>query len=229
MHRNPEDQQSKHGMMADKVTDEGSSDTMDIVLASNNAGKLREFSAILGAAGFRITPQGELGVSEAEEPYDTFLENALTKARHASRQTGRPALADDSGLCVDALQGAPGVLSARYAAIANGTPRSDTDNNAFLVSQLKSHENRKARYVAVLVYVRHANDPCPIVAQGEWAGEIVDEARGEHGFGYDPHFYIPGQGMTVAQLPPEQKNRISHRGQALQALLAALKAREGVA
>lgn len=212
--------------MSENIVSTPLTDGKDIVLASNNAGKLREFSAILGTAGFRMIAQGELGVPEAEEPYFTFVENALAKARHASLLTGRPALADDSGLCVDALAGAPGVMSARYAMLAGGE-RSDAANNAHLVRELQGQPNRKARYVAVLVYVGHADDPCPIVAQGEWAGEIVDEPRGGNGFGYDPHFYIPAEGMTVAELAPEVKNRISHRGQALQALLAALKAREG--
>lgn len=196
----------------------------EVVLASNNAGKLKEFSAILAQAGYAMVPQGRLGVHEAEEPHLTFVENALAKARHASRLTGKPALADDSGLCVDALAGAPGVFSARYAAM-NGGEKSDAANNAFLVSQLAGVSNRRAHYVAVLVYVAHADDPCPVIAEGRWNGEILDQPTGDHGFGYDPHFFIPELGCTVGQLDPAEKNRLSHRAQALQQLLAALQAR----
>lgn len=193
----------------------------ELVLASNNAGKLREFSAILGQAGWAMTPQGQLGVSEAEEPHLTFVENALAKARHASLHTGQPALADDSGLCVHALQGAPGVFSARYAAMA-GLEKSDEANNRWLVQQLQSHENRSAMYVAVLVFVRSANDPVPLIAQGFWHGEIIDQPKGMHGFGYDPHFYLPDLGKTVAELEPALKNTLSHRARALQELLVQL-------
>lgn len=193
----------------------------ELVLASNNAGKLREFSAILGQAGWAMTPQGQLGVSEAEEPHLTFVENALAKARHASLHTGQPALADDSGLCVHALQGAPGVFSARYAAMA-GLEKSDEANNRWLVQQLQSHENRSAMYVAVLVFVRSANDPVPLIAQGFWYGEIIDQPKGMHGFGYDPHFYLPDLGKTVAELEPALKNTLSHRARALQELLVQL-------
>lgn len=196
-----------------------------VVLASNNAGKLKEFSAILGSAGIIMVPQSELGVTEADEPFATFIENALTKARHASLHTGLPALADDSGLCVNCLNGAPGVYSARYASM-NGGAKSDQANNAYLVKNLAEQADRSACYVAVLVYVRSADDPRPIVAEGIWQGEIVDAPQGDNGFGYDPHFYIPDLGKTVAQLDPAEKNRISHRGQALNRLVQALKAQE---
>lgn len=194
-----------------------------VVLASNNAGKLKEFSAILSAAGITMVPQGQLGVPEADEPFGTFVENALAKARHASRLTGLPALADDSGLCVDALGGAPGVYSARFAAMEQGGEKSDAANNELLVRRLQGRADRRACYVALLVYVRHADDPRPIIVEGVWEGEIVDQPQGEHGFGYDPHFYIPQFRLTVAQLSPEIKNRHSHRGQALQSLLARLE------
>ncbi|MGE8548427.1 RdgB/HAM1 family non-canonical purine NTP pyrophosphatase [Alcaligenes sp. WGS1538] len=194
-----------------------------VVLASNNAGKLKEFSAILSAAGITMVPQGQLGVPEADEPFGTFVENALAKARHASRLTGLPALADDSGLCVDALGGAPGVYSARFAAMEQGGEKSDAANNELLVRRLQGRADRRACYVALLVYVRHADDPRPIIVEGVWEGEIVDQPQGEHGFGYDPHFYIPQFRQTVAQLSPEIKNRHSHRGQALQSLLARLE------
>ena len=193
-----------------------------VVLASNNAGKLAEFSRILAPAGLHMVPQGTRGVSEADEPFQTFVENALAKARHASLQTGLPALADDSGLCVDVLDGAPGVYSARFAAI-NGLEKSDAANNHYLVSQLAGEANRRACYVAVLVYVRSAHDPRPVIADGVWYGEIIDQPRGGNGFGYDPHFFIPALGKTAAELLPDEKNAISHRGQALQQLLGKLR------
>lgn len=196
--------------------------TREVVLASNNAGKLREFSAILGEAGIRMIPQGELGVSEAEEPHITFVENAIAKARHASRHTGRPALADDSGLCVPALGGAPGVYSARYASM-NGGEKSDQANNMRLVSHLHQVDDPRAYYVAVLVYLESADDPCPIVAEGRWYGKIVATPQGENGFGYDPHFWLPEHGCTVAQLDPDTKNRNSHRARALAVLLQRLR------
>jgi XTP/dITP diphosphohydrolase len=196
-----------------------------VVLASNNAGKLREFSAILGQAGFAMVAQGELGVPEAEEPFATFVENALAKARHASRLTGLPALADDSGLCVDALDGAPGVYSARYAAMAGGE-KSDAANNSRLVAQLAGIHHRSASYVALLVYVRCADDPTPIIAEGRWRGEIVDTPLGANGFGYDPHFFLPDLGKTAAQLDAAEKNALSHRARALQALLVQLGERQ---
>lgn len=197
-----------------------------VVLASNNAGKLKEFSEILAPAGIQMVAQGELGVPEADEPFGTFVENALAKARHASKLTGLPALADDSGLCVDALGGAPGVYSARFAAL-NGFEKSDAANNQYLVSRLAGQSNRKARYVAVLVYVSSASDPQPIIAEGVWLGEIIDTPEGSNGFGYDPHFYVPALGKTAAQLLPQEKNRASHRGQALQQLLPRLADRLG--
>lgn len=193
-----------------------------VVLASNNAGKLNEFSTILGPAGIDMVAQGSLGVAEADEPFHTFVENALAKARHASAHTGLPALADDSGLCVEALDGAPGVYSARFAAL-NGFEKSDVANNRYLVDRLAGEKNRRACYVAVLVYVRSANDPRPIIAEGVWQGEIIDTPRGTNGFGYDPHFWVPALGKTAAELAPEEKNAISHRGQALQQLLARLR------
>ena len=192
-----------------------------VVLASNNAGKLREFAALLGAAGIELIPQGELNVPEAEEPYPTFVENALTKARHAAKLTGLPALADDSGLCVRALRGAPGVYSARYAQRAGGE-KSDAANNAQLVSALAGETDRRAYYYCVLALVRHADDPEPLIAEGRWHGEVVLEPRGANGFGYDPYFYVPAFGRTAAELAPEEKNAVSHRGQALKQLVARL-------
>lgn len=193
-----------------------------VVMASNNAGKLREFSAMLGAAGISLVAQGELGVPEAEEPHATFVENALAKARHAARLTGLPALADDSGLCVRALNGEPGVYSARYAQRAGGE-RSDAANNAYLVDRLQGVTDRRGYYYCVLVLVRHADDPEPLIAEGRWHGEIIDAPRGEHGFGYDPHFYLPELGATAAQLDPSIKNARSHRAIALRELLALLR------
>ncbi|VBH00533.1 deoxyribonucleotide triphosphate pyrophosphatase [Burkholderia pseudomallei] len=192
-----------------------------IVLASNNPGKLREFAALFSTAGIDIVPQGELGVSEADEPHATFVENALAKARHASRATGLPAVADDSGLCVPALLGAPGVYSARYARRA-GREKSDAANNAYLVEQLREVADRRAYYYCVLALVRHADDPEPLIAEGRWAGEIVDAPRGAHGFGYDPHFFVPALGATAAELDPAAKNAASHRALALKALVARL-------
>lgn len=195
-----------------------------IVLASGNPGKLREFSALFAPLGIELIPQSQFGVSEAEEPYATFVENALTKARHASRHTGLPALADDSGLCVAALGGAPGVYSARYAQREQGGEKSDAANNALLVSKLAGQADRRAWYVALLVLVRSEDDPQPLIGEGIWHGEIVDTPQGDHGFGYDPHFHLPDQGMTAAAMAPEQKNRVSHRARALTELLAKLQA-----
>jgi len=189
-----------------------------LVLASNNAGKLREFGQLLASVDFEVLPQAAFNIPEAEEPHCTFVENALAKARHAARATGLPALADDSGLCVAALGGAPGVLSARYA----GEPKSDARNNAKLIADLASKPDRRAHYVAVLVFVRHADDPQPIIAEGEFHGEIIDTPRGEGGFGYDPYFLVPDRGLTVAELPAEEKHAISHRGKALRELVAKL-------
>jgi XTP/dITP diphosphohydrolase len=193
-----------------------------VVLASGNAGKLREFSALFAPLGIQLIPQSELGVPDADEPHVTFVENALEKARHASRLTGLPALADDSGLCVDALAGAPGVYSARYASRAGGE-KSDAANNALLVRNLAAQANRAASYVALLVLVHGADDPCPLIGEGTWHGEIVDVPRGDNGFGYDPYFYLPDLGKTAAELAPEQKNSVSHRAQALRQLLEKLQ------
>ncbi|QYF92064.1 RdgB/HAM1 family non-canonical purine NTP pyrophosphatase [Massilia sp. PAMC28688] len=193
--------------------------TQRLVLASNNAGKLREFQEILGPIGFTLHPQGEFNVPEAEEPHATFVENALEKARHASRLTGLPALADDSGVCVNAFGGAPGVYSARFA----GEPKSDARNNEKMIADLASHDDKSAYYYCVLVYVRHAGDPQPVIADGRWNGEITPEARGSNGFGYDPHFFIPSLGKCAAELTPLEKNALSHRGQALRALVDKLK------
>lgn len=189
-----------------------------LILASNNAGKLKEFGEILGPLGFDLHAQGEFGVPEAEEPFATFIENALAKARHAARLTGLPALADDSGVCVNALGGAPGVYSARYA----GEPKSDARNNAKLIADLAAHADHSAYYYCVLVFVRHADDPQPVIADGRWDGRIVAEARGANGFGYDPHFLVPDLGRHVAELTPDEKNARSHRGQALRALVGKL-------
>ncbi|MET3117854.1 XTP/dITP diphosphohydrolase [Undibacterium sp. GrIS 1.8] len=190
-----------------------------IVLASNNQGKLKEFFHILSPLGITLHAQSEFDVPEAEEPYFTFIENALTKARHAAKLTGLPALADDSGICVNAMQGAPGVFSARFA----GEPKSDQRNNAHLISQLAASTDKSAYYYCVLVYVRSEHDPQPVIADGLWHGEIVAEPKGNNGFGYDPHFWIPALGKTVAELSPEQKSLWSHRGQALRVLLEKLR------
>ena len=189
-----------------------------LVLASNNAKKLKELGALLDPLGIQLIPQGQLNIPEAEEPFLTFVENALAKARHASRLSGLPALADDSGLCVRALGGAPGVLSARYA----GEPRSDARNNAHLLEALANQNNRAAHFVSVLVLVRHADDPQPIIAEGNWHGEILTEARGEDGFGYDPLFWVPAAGKSAAEMPPQEKNACSHRAIAMQKLLTQL-------
>ena len=193
--------------------------TQTLILASNNAGKLREFASLLEPLGLNLEPQGAHDVPEAEEPHLTFVENALAKARHASRLTGLPALADDSGVCVNALGGAPGVLSARYG----GEPRSDQRNNEKLIADLAPHADKSAYYYCVLVYVRHADDPQPVIADGRWNGEITPVARGSNGFGYDPYFLIPELGMTAAELPAADKNRLSHRGQALRLLVEKLR------
>lgn len=193
-----------------------------LVLASNNAGKLREFAALLAPRGFDLVRQGDLGVPEAEEPHVTFIENALAKARHASALTGLPALADDSGICTVALAGAPGVQSARFAA-NEGQPRSDDANNALLVERLAAHADKRAYYYAALVLVRHADDPQPLIGEGLWWGEVVDTPRGANGFGYDPYFLLPDLGKTAAELGAEEKNRVSHRARALAALLDKLE------
>ena len=191
-----------------------------LVLASNNAGKLREIDRMLAPLGVRTVSQGELGVPEADEPHVTFIENCLAKARHASRLTGLPALADDSGICVAALGGAPGVHSARYA----GEPPSDARNNERLLREMDRHADRRAHYYCVMILLRHVDDPEPLIAEGVWHGEILRAPRGGGGFGYDPLFLVDGMDRTGAELPLDVKNGISHRGQALQALLAKLRA-----
>ncbi|MDK9723974.1 MAG: RdgB/HAM1 family non-canonical purine NTP pyrophosphatase [Sterolibacteriaceae bacterium MAG5] len=190
-----------------------------LVLASNNAGKLREFAQLLATLDFEVLPQAQFNVPEAEEPHFTFVENALAKARHAARLTGLPALADDSGICVSALGGEPGVHSARYA----GEPKSDERNNQKVIAELQGKTDRRAHYVCVLVFVRHADDPQPVIAEGEWHGEIIDTPRGENGFGYDPYFLVPEKGLTAAELPAADKNAMSHRGKALARLIEQLK------
>ena len=189
-----------------------------LVLASGNAGKLREFRRLLDPLGLDVVPQSELGIGPAEEPHATFIENALAKARHASAQSGLAALADDSGVCVDALDGAPGVRSARFA----GEPLSDARNNEALVAALRGVDDRRAHYYCVLVLLRHADDPEPIVAEGIWRGKIVDTPRGSGGFGYDPHFQDDVTGLTGAELPLARKNALSHRGKAMRRLIARL-------
>ena len=192
--------------------------TKRLVLASGNLGKLAEFSRLLHPLGFDLCHQTELGISEADEPYVTFIENALAKARHVAHLSGLPALADDSGICVPALAGAPGVHSARFA----GEPKSDQANNAKLVAELRSHTNKTAYYYCALVYLRSADDHQPVIAEGRWDGEIIDTARGQGGFGYDPHFWLPSLAKTAAELDADEKNRLSHRGQALRQLVTKL-------
>jgi XTP/dITP diphosphohydrolase len=189
-----------------------------IVIASNNTGKLREINRLLAPLGYDVQPQANFDVPEAEEPYITFIENCIEKARHASKLTGLPALADDSGICVNALGGEPGVHSARYA----GEPKSDLRNNAKLISALADNTQRSAYYYCVMVYLRHAQDPQPLIAEGRWHGEIIDTPRGIDGFGYDPHFYLPSLNKTAAELAPEEKDALSHRGQALKQLVIQL-------
>jgi XTP/dITP diphosphohydrolase len=191
-----------------------------VVIASNNPGKLREFAALLAPLGIEAIAQNALQIGEADEPHPTFVENALAKARHASGASGLPALADDSGICVPALGGAPGVHSARYA----GEPKSDQRNNEKLVEAVRPLRERDAFYYCALVFLRSADDPRPIVADGSWHGEIVLEPRGSGGFGYDPYFWLADMNCTAAELPAETKNRISHRGLALEALIARLRA-----
>ncbi|MDP3662042.1 MAG: RdgB/HAM1 family non-canonical purine NTP pyrophosphatase [Nitrosomonas sp.] len=191
-----------------------------LVIASNNQGKLREINALLAPLSIEVIPQSNFNAGEINEPHDTFVENALAKARHASRCSGLPALADDSGICVSALNGAPGVNSARYA----GEPKSDERNNLKLIEALKNNSDRRAYYYCVIVLVRHADDPQPIIVDGSWYGEIIDQPRGEGGFGYDPYFFLPEFGKTSAELSAEQKNLISHRGQALTHLVEILRA-----
>ena len=189
-----------------------------LVLASNNAGKLKEFSELLAPFDFEVIPQAQFEIPPAEEPFDTFLENALAKAKHASQLSGLPALADDSGICVNVLGGKPGVRSARYA----GDHASDADNNHKLLQALANESDRSAYYVCALVMVKSANDPNPITVKSRWDGEFIDMPRGDNGFGYDPFFYIPELGKTAAELSSKEKNVFSHRGQALRTLIAEL-------
>ena len=192
-----------------------------LVLASNNAGKLREFQALLAPLNFEVIPQGQLGIPSCDEPFHTFVENALAKARHASAASGLPALADDSGICVQALDNRPGVYSARYA----GVDGDNAANNQKLIAALQGKTDRGAHYVCALVMVNSANDPEPVIVQARWYGMIMDEPKGAHGFGYDPYFFLPELGLTVAELDPAKKNSISHRGQALRQLIEQLKSR----
>ena len=193
-----------------------------LVLASGNAGKLKELSSLLAPLGIEVLPQSAFNVSEAEEPHPSFVENAIAKARHAARATGLPALADDSGLCVDVLGGAPGVLSARFA----GEPKSDARNNALLLERLAGEPKRCARFYCALALVRHADDPQPIIACGEWHGEILEATRGHGGFGYDPLFLVPDLDQTAAEIDHSLKNVLSHRGKAMRQLLDRLRAEQ---
>lgn len=190
-----------------------------LVIASNNAGKIAEISTLLAPLAIEVVSQSAFNVSEIAEPFVTFVENALAKARHASRCSGLPALADDSGICVAALNGAPGVHSARYA----GEPKSDARNNLKLIESLQKKTDRRAFYYCVVVLVRHADDPQPIIVDGSWHGEIIAQPRGTGGFGYDPYFFLPELDKTAAELTAEQKNQISHRGTALGKLVAILR------
>lgn len=194
-----------------------------IVIASGNAGKLREIQALLAPLDIEVVPQSAFNIVEAEEPHCTFIENAIVKARHASLHSGLPAIADDSGICVDALQGKPGVQSARYANINNSEPKSDEKNNQLLLNTLANESNRAAYYYCAIVLVRHHDDPQPLIAEGIWRGEILTAPRGTGGFGYDPIFLDMNSGKTGAELTPEIKNKISHRGQALQQLISKLQ------
>jgi XTP/dITP diphosphohydrolase len=186
-----------------------------LVIATGNKGKLKEIQTMLSPLNIEVMPQSDFNVSEAPEPHCTFIENALAKARHASKATGLPALADDSGLCLEALNGQPGVQSAYFA----GKPSNDQNNNAHLINVLKEHENRTAYYYCCLVLVRQHNDPQPLIAEGLWHGSILEAPRGENGFGYDPLFLDDMTGKTGAELSPEIKNKVSHRGQALRKML----------
>ena len=192
-----------------------------IVLASNNAGKVREINQILASLGVEVVPQAEFDIPEAEETGLTFVENAILKARHAAQLSGLPAIADDSGLEVDALQGAPGIYSARYA----GVGASDRDNLNKLLKALQGvpTTERSARFQCLMVFMRHAEDPTPLICQGSWEGRILETAQGENGFGYDPVFYVPEQGCSSAQLDAETKNQLSHRGKALRELVTAMQ------
>jgi XTP/dITP diphosphohydrolase len=194
-----------------------------VVLASGNPGKKKEIEELLAPFGTRVVTQAELGVTEAEEPFETFRENAIAKARHVAFATRLPALADDSGLCVDALGGAPGVHSAHYAGAGGTRPERDARNNARLLAELAGKDDRRAHYVCVLVLMRGPADVSPLIAEAEWHGEIARAPSGTGGFGYDPCFVVDGTGKTAAELEPAQKNRLSHRGQALAKLLELIK------
>jgi len=195
---------------------------MKLVLASNNAKKLAELQALFTPLGIELVTQGSLGIPEAEEPFESFVENSLTKARHAASLSGLPALADDSGLAVDALQGAPGVLSARYATLF-GQPKSDADNNRVLLEKIAGIADRSARFVCSLVAVRNATDPEPLIAMGRWQGQILQAPQGESGFGYDPLMFIPTLGRSVAELGAAEKNTLSHRALAAAELLKQMR------
>jgi XTP/dITP diphosphohydrolase len=202
-----------------------------LVLASGNPGKLREFRQMLAPLGFEVVPQAELGVSGADEPHATFVENALVKARHASAASRLPAFADDSGICVAALGGAPGVHSARYAGpppagAPGGREEQDARNNGKLITALAGAADRSAHYYCVIVLVRHAADPEPLIAEGRWHGEVIESPRGTGGFGYDPYFLLPELRRTAAELPPAEKNVLSHRGKALSQLVSLLRGKE---
>jgi len=205
-----------------------------LILASNNAKKLRELQALIAPLGVELVTQGALGIPEAEEPHVTFVENALAKARHAARLGDGPALADDSGLCVNALGGAPGVRSARYAVdagrVAEGAGREHIDpaNNAWLLEQMATHTDRQAHFTCLLVAVRHAEDPEPLIAEGHWCGQLLHAPQGEHGFGYDPLLWLPEHQLSAAQLAPEVKNAVSHRALACQRLPQLITARWGL-
>lgn len=205
-----------------------------LILASNNAKKLKELQALITPLGVELVTQGSLGIPEAEEPHITFVENALAKARHAAREGQGPAIADDSGLCVNALGGAPGVRSARYAVdagrIAEGVGREliDPANNAWLLDQMRDQTDRRAHFICVLVAVRHADDPEPLIAQGTWEGELLKEQAGTNGFGYDPLLWLPSYQQSAAQLAPEIKNGISHRAQACQKMLELIRHQWGL-
>ena len=192
----------------------------EIILASSNPGKVREINQLLAGLDLHVQPQTDFGVPDIEETGLTFVENAILKARNAAQHTGRPAIADDSGIEVDALNGAPGIYSARYA----GMGASDQANLEKLLAELGDlpEEKRTARFQCLMVYMRHANDPTPLICQGSWEGRILFKPQGENGFGYDPVFYVPTHDCSSAELPADVKNSLSHRGQALRKLLAAL-------
>lgn len=191
-----------------------SQNTIECVLASGNQKKIKELGAILAGFGIEVIPQSQFNISDADETGTTFVENAIIKARHAARISGKAAIADDSGICVPALDGAPGVYSARYA----GEHGSDEANNTKLLHELAGKAERGAYYVCVIAYLRHVDDPLPLIAQGLWHGEVLNGARGDGGFGYDPLFFLPEHGCTAAELNADEKNRISHRAIALRQL-----------